>query len=57
MADKNVPSAENTNEKKNVALKEVETKPKKAKGEPWTAKRILTTVIIAILALLMVGSL
>lgn len=57
MADKNVPSVENTNEKKNVALKEVETKPKKAKGEPWTAKRILTTVIIAILALLMVGSL
>lgn len=57
MADKNVPSAENANEKKTNALKEVETKPKKAKGEPWSAKRILTTVIIAVLALLMVGSL
>ncbi len=49
MADKNVPSEG----------KEMEIKPVKAKknSEPWTVKRILTTVIIAILALLMIGSL
>ena len=59
MADKNVPSEETKNEEKKTTLKEMETKPKKAKksGEPWTAKRILTTVIIAILALLMIGGL
>jgi len=57
MADKNVPSDENKDEKVEVSLKAVETKQKKAKSEPWTAKRVFTTVIIAILALLMVGSL
>ncbi len=60
MADKNVPSAENANdknEKAEISLKKVETKQKKAKKEPWTAKRIITTIIIAVLALLMVGSL
>ena len=59
MADKNVPSEETKNEEKKTTLKVMETKPKKAKkdGEPWTAKRILTTVIIAILALLMIGGL
>ena len=59
MADKNVPSEETAKEEKNTTLKEMETKPKKAKktGEPWTAKRVITTIIIAILALLMIGSL
>ncbi len=59
MADKNVPSEEVKKEEKNTTLKVMETKPKKTKkdSEPWTAKRVITTVIIAILALLMVGSL
>ncbi len=59
MADKNVPSEETKNEEQKATLKVMETKPKKAKkdSEPWTVKKILTTVIIAILALLMIGSL
>ena len=51
MADKNVPSAEN----KDVKLKVVESKQKKAKKEPMTFKKLITIIIIAVLALLMIG--
>ena len=51
MADKNVTSAE----KKDAKLKAVESKQKKSKKEPLSLKKIITIVIIAVLALLMVG--
>ena len=51
MADKNVPSAENKNSK----LKAVESKQKNEKKEKLSFKKVITVVIIGVLAMLMIG--